>query len=111
MAVKNIFFRDLKLKKDFAEWRVANNNTRRMLDDMLKILIDCGLDFLKDSRTLKGTPRDINTSAKCSGEFIYLGLKMALHKYLEKFHCDEDNLKLAINTDRIPLFKSSSEQL
>ena len=51
-----------------------------MLDDLLKILIDCGLDFPKDSRTLKGTPSDINTSAKCSGEFIYLGLKMALHK-------------------------------
>ena len=82
-----------------------------MLDDLLKILIDCWLDFLKDSRTFKGTPRDINISAKCRGEFFYLGLKMVLYKYLEKFHCDEDNLKLAINTDRIPLFKSSSEQL
>ena len=81
-----------------------------MLDDLLKILIDYGLDLPKNSRTLKGTPRDINTSAKCSGEFIYLGLKRALHKYLEKFHCDEDNLKLVINIDRIPLFKSSSVQ-
>ena len=81
-----------------------------MLDDLLKILIDYGLDLPKNSRTLKGTPRDINTSAKCSGEFIYLGLKRALHKYLEKFHCDEDNLKLVINIDRISLFKSSSVQ-
>ena len=31
--------------------------------------------------------------------------------FTQKFHCDEDNLKLAINTDRIPLFKSSSKQL
>ena len=65
MAVKNIFFRNLKLKKDLAEWGVANNSTRRMLDDLLKILIDYGLDLPKNSRTLKGTPRDINTSAKC----------------------------------------------
>ena len=79
-----------------------------MLDDLLKILIDYGLDLPKDSRTLKETPRDINTSAKCSGKFIYLGLKRALHKYLEKIDCDEDNLKLAINVDGIPLFKSSS---
>ena len=79
-----------------------------MLHDLLKILIDYGLDLLKDSRTLKGTPRDINNSAKCSGKFIYLGLKRALHKCLEKIDCDEDNLKLAINIDGIPLFKSSS---
>ena len=46
-----------------------------MLDDLLQILIDYGLDIPKDFRILKGTPRYINTSAKRSGEFIYLGLK------------------------------------
>ena len=99
MTVKNIFFRNLRLKKDLAEWGVANNSTRRMLDDLLKILVDYGLDLPKDSRTLKGTPKDINTSAKCGGEFIFLGLKRALHKYSEKFDFDEDNIKLAINID------------
>lgn len=82
-----------------------------MLDDLLKILIGYGLDLLIDSRTLKEKPRDINTSAKCGREFIYLGLKKALHKYSEKFDHDEDNVKLAINIDGIPLFKSSSMQL
>ena len=82
-----------------------------MPDDLLKILIDYGLDLLKDSRALKGTPRDINTSAKCGGKFICLGLKTSLQKYSEKFDWDEDNLKLASSIDGIPLFKSSSMQL
>ena len=76
-----------------------------MPDDLLKILIDYGLDLPKDSWKLKRTPRDVNTSAKCSVEVIYLSLKRALHKYLEKIDCDENDLKLAINTDGIPLFK------
>ena len=50
MAVTKIFFRNLKLKNDLAEWRIANNNTRKMLDDLLKILIDYGLDFPKYSQ-------------------------------------------------------------
>ena len=56
MAVKKNFFRNLKLKKDLAEWGVAKNSTRRMLDDLLKILIDYGLDLPKNSRTLKEHP-------------------------------------------------------
>ena len=61
------FFINLKLKQDLTKWRAVNNSTRRKLDDLLKILIDCGLDLPKDSRTLKRIPRDINISAKCSG--------------------------------------------
>ena len=78
-----------------------------MLDDLLKILIDCGLDFPKDSRTLKGTPRDKYFCKMQWGVHLF----RSKDGFTQKFHCDEDNLKLAINTDRIPLFKSSSEQL
>ena len=111
IAVENTFFRNLKLKDDLAEWGAANNSTRRVLDDLLKILIDYGLDLPKDSRTLKRTPRDINTFGKCHGELIYLVLKKALYKSLEKIDGNEDNLTSANNIDGIPLSKLSSVHL
>ena len=82
----------LKLKEDLAEWGTTNNSTRIWLDNLLKIPSDYGLDVPKEFIGLKRTPRNINTSVKCSREFICFGLKTALHKYLDKFDCGEDNL-------------------
>ena len=91
---------------DLAQFMVTENLTRRGRDRLLDILRKQGLDLPKDSRTLLKTPRVVQVSERCGGQYAYLGLKKCL-EMADK--CDV--YELSINADGMPLYKSSNKQV
>ena len=73
------------------------------------MLLENGHELPKDCRTLH-TRKNIVTKSLEEGEYIYYGVKSSLEKILlEHLFLDED-IKLLISIDGLPLFKSSSMQ-
>lgn len=68
--------------------------------------------FLKDSRTLQGTPKSVSVVDRSGGQYKYFGIEHGLKTLHQQSALleDEDNLSLLVNVDGIPLFKSSKTQ-
>ena len=99
--------------EELASWATKNQLSRSALGDLLSILRREGHDLPKDPRTLLGTPRSINIIDKCGGQYIYLGIESRIIKLLERnpdLINDSGTLKLLVNVDGVPLFKSTSDQ-
>ena len=76
---------------------------------MLAILREHGhQDLPKDARTLLQTPRSIATLEKCSGQYIYLGIKNGMERCLQRCkYINVDTIILKVNIDGLPIFKST----
>ena len=99
--------------EELASWATKNQLSRSALGDLLSILRREGHDLPKDPRTLLRTPRSINIIDKCGGQYIYLGIESRIIKLLERnpdLINDSGTLKLLVNVDGVPLFKSTSDQ-
>lgn len=94
------------LQTDIAQFMVTENLTRRARDRLLDILRKQGHDLPKDSRTLLRTPRVVQITERCGGQYAYLGLRKCLDM-ADK--CDV--YELSINADGMPLYKSSNKQV
>lgn len=94
------------LQTDLAQFMVTENLTRRARDRLLDILRKQGLDLPKDSRTLLKTPRVVQVTERCGGQYAYLGLQKCLNM-ADK--CDV--YELSINSDGMQLYKSSNKQV
>ena len=99
------------LQQQIARWAVDNSITRTALTSLLHILDANGLEVPKDARTILKTPRNVETSPMGLGNFCYLGLKPALLRALNEVKPSHKELKLMVNIDGLPLFKSSSTQI
>ena len=67
-----------------------------------------------DSRTLLKTPHIVSQLELFGGKYIYVGLKENIItglKSLEKDDEDVAKIKLIVNVDGVPLFKSSDHQI
>jgi len=93
------------LQSDLAQFMVSQHLTRSSCNELLAVLRKHGLPLPKDSRTLRKTPRNVSTSSKCGGQYVYFGVKKVLR--LAK-PCDVFRLK--INIDGVPLHKSTNKQ-
>jgi len=93
------------LQSDLAQFMVRQHLTRSSCNELLAVLRKHGLPLPKDSRALRKTPRDVSTSLKCGGQYVYFGVKKLLH--LAK-PCDVFSLK--VNIDGVPLHKSTNKQ-
>ena len=84
--------------------------THRGVNHLLCLLREmAGLDYLpRDRRTLCHTLRSVDVVEKCGGSYVYLGLQKGIEK---SFITDGfvSEVKLFINVDGLPLFKSSKE--
>jgi len=100
------------LQKELARWLVLNRITREAGNGLLAVLRRHGHQELpKDSRALKNTPRKITVIDMCGGQYIYLGLKRALHMVsCSKLTSEFCDLDIQIAVDGLPLFKSSPTQ-
>lgn len=88
-------------------WAIEHRITKRALNSLLKILISAGLNGLSsDSRTLLKTPRSVPISQMGSGMFWYNGIQKCLELLYANLNLNTD-VKLNINVDGLPLFKSS----
>lgn len=104
---------DASLQEELARWASENSITRQAISQLVKILKKRGLDLPKDARTLLQTPRHITTVEKCGGLYSYYGIASCLQMILsinKDFTENNNFIKLNVNVDGIPLYKSSNEQ-
>ena len=103
--------RDADMQKKLRNIFVRHGCTRQCMNKILKLLNENGHDFPNDSRTLLRTRRAIEIKEMSEGYYIYFGVKGSLvNKF--KTNCYKERLiKLKINIDGLPLFKSSNFQL
>ena len=103
----------LTLSQELANWATSNALTRKAVNEMLDILRRNGHCLPKDQRTLLKTPTDLSATGKCGGQYIYFGLEAAILKILAQnpdFCVHENVIRLVVNVDGVPLFKSINSQ-
>ena len=103
------------LASDLRNWAAEYNCTQSSVTALLKILGKHNIEGLPlDSRTLLKTPRIVSQLELFGGKNIYVGLKENIItglKILEKDDEDVAEIKLIVNVDGVPLFKSSDHQI
>lgn len=102
------------LAEELKEWVGEFLIKQNALDKLLKILKGHGHDYLPvTARTLLKTPKTVHIDNKSGMEYIYLGLKEQLVKYLFKYPiADQTNtLEISLNIDGLPIFKSSNKAI
>lgn len=105
------YIEEKKDPKMLKRWAIENNITHRALNDLLKLLVSFGLDFLPmDSRTLLQTPKIVNINEVANGKFWFDGITHNLKRILATINRDM-NISLNINIDGLPLFESSKTQM
>lgn len=97
-----------RLIENLRRWSLNFNISANSLTALLLILIEFGLTFLpRDSRTLKSTPRSIQTREVDPGSYWHFGIKRYL-EILKKFRIKcSTTLTLNTSIDGLPICKSS----
>lgn len=101
------------LTKDLAAWATEFKLTREGLNSLLGIIRKQGHTVPKDARTLLQTPRTVEVLDKCGGQYKYYGIEDGLMKVFEQnpFMAETvDPIKMLVNIDGIPIFKSCGTQ-
>lgn len=91
-------------------WAVKHNITRIAMNELLKLLISIGLNYLpSDARTLLETPQSIQLESQANGKVWYCGLKNNLCRI---FNSPKDDIEISLdfNFDGIPLFNSAKHE-
>lgn len=89
-------------------WALGCNIKRNSVTKLLKILKVNGMPFLpKDSRTLLHTPRSVAIEHRAGGKYWHNGLRNCLVPIFSQLN-KSLTIDLTINTDGLPLFRSSS---
>lgn len=96
------------LTDQLRSWAIEFHITQRSLSKLLKILVSCGIHSLpKDSRTLLSTPRSIDIQNRAGGQYYHHGIKKSLCSIFSELDSNL-TIKMNVNVDGLPLFKSSS---
>lgn len=100
------------LDSELAEWQSKHKLTRDAIND-LNILRRQGHRLSKDYRTLRKTPRQIDCSRLCEGDYLYFGVESGLLKILSQHVATSSGERLCIsfNIDAVSLFKPTNTQL
>ena len=95
---------------DIASWSVENSISHQALSGLLKVLrVHCDPELPCDPRTVLKTPRNVDISKKCGGDYVYLGIVSGiLRQGIDIF---SKEISLVVNVDGLPLFKSSNSQV
>lgn len=102
------------LSDSISNWDIHFGVSLVALTALLAILRICHPDLPKDARTLLKTRTKYSILEKAGGQYHYFGIVSSLRNTLSKYiHTLSDGftLKLQVNIDGLPLFKSSSLQL
>ena len=101
------------LRQELAIWATNNNCTRTCVTQLLTILLKHGHgdELPKDARTLLRIPRKVLTTEKCNGEYYYFGLEKGIVQCILQNSFSGDKIELVVNTDGVPIFKSTNVQL
>lgn len=102
------------LSNSLREWAVQHQIPNPSLSDLLGILRKSHPNLPKDPRTLLKTKINYTILNKCGGDYYYFGIVSSIYQEIrQSLHLipDQYTLKLQINIDGLPLFKSTSDQL
>ena len=100
------------LAEELASWTVNNKITRVALNQLLAVLRKYNVGTLpKDSTSLLRKPQNVDFVEKCGGSYKYLGLANGITRVLNAVSYKSDQINLIVNTNGIPVFKSSNIQL
>ncbi|KAL1279273.1 hypothetical protein QQF64_025946 [Cirrhinus molitorella] len=102
------------LSDSISNWAINFGISLVALTALLCILRSCHPDLPKDARTLLKTKTKYSILERAGGQYHYFGILTSIRNVLSKYvHtlADGFSLKLQINIDGLPLFKSSSLQL
>lgn len=100
--------KESSLADKLRSWALEFNVTRRAITSLLKILKFSGMSCLpNDCRTLLQTPRVVHIENVAGGKYWHHGLKIALETLFSSLNKNIE-IKLNINADGLPLFKSSA---
>ncbi|CAH2003324.1 unnamed protein product [Acanthoscelides obtectus] len=101
---------ELSLKDELQCWATNFKISHTALKDLLHILSSYHPELPLVSRTLLQTPKKFDIKSFGSGEYVYLGIKNNLEKFIRQHDYKNDTLILNFNIDGIPLYKSSNMQ-
>lgn len=103
------------LQVSLAAWATRNRCTQVCVTELLAILrLNGHSELPKDPRTLLKTPRNVTVAQKCGGEYVYIGIEKGIRLILKDFpqvSYSSQMVDLLVNTDGVPLYKSSNTQL
>lgn len=103
---------DTSLLTKLHDWAVTYSISHIALASLLSVLRIHHPDLPKDPRTLLGTVSNYRLKDICDGQYYHFGVKSAILDEIRR--CQEllsdACLKLQINIDGLPLFKSSNAQ-
>lgn len=101
------------LKEFLREWAVRNQTPNMSLSELLGFLRIFHPELPKDPRTLLKTKVNYNILNKCGGQYYYFGIASSVSNQIKDNAAslpEQFCLKLQINIDGLPLFKSTSDQ-
>lgn len=103
---------ELQLQENLRKWACKYDSKVTAVTDLLHTLHPL-LPFLPlDYRTLMGSPRTTTTYKLHNGDMLYFGIKRnILRKLRMGLKTDNKTIKLQINIDGLPLFKSSAVEI
>lgn len=94
------------------QWAVQEKVSHVATTKLLHILACFHPNLPLDSRTLLCTPVQIKRIKVGSGHYVHMGLQNALRRFLRQHKWfTESTIKISINIDGLPLYKSSNLQL
>ena len=100
-----------RLSKSLHEWSQKFHVTQVALSELLCILRAEGFsDLPRDARSLLCTPRHVVTTNISGGEYYHFGIQEGLRAFLKGKTIHSNELRLQVNVDGLPLFKSSGGQ-
>lgn len=102
------------LTDSISNWAIQFGISLVALTALLGIVRICHPDLPKDARTILRTQTKYSILERAGGQYHYFGILASLRNTLSKYmHTLVENftLKLKINIDGLPFFKSSSLQL
>jgi hypothetical protein len=100
-------------KDELSDWAIKHKITHAALYDLLHILRQQNDHLPKDPLTLLGTPVEVEVKSIAAGSYYYFGVQSSLSNLVRGngMWQGADELKMHINVDGIPLFKSTNTAL
>lgn len=106
---------NIDLKTFLTQWTIKENISQSSLRSLLQGIkqytcTDCSFNIPLDPRTLVHTPRSTNIEICAGGQYYHFGLKEGILSIISSVSQHIKDIKISVNIDGLPLFKSSQRQ-
>lgn len=96
----------------FQEWAIRNRISHVALNELMKGIKPKYPELPSDARSLLRTPRKVNVEDVKRGQYYHFGLQNCIEQLVSQYSVQLSQIvKVNINIDGLPLFKSSTSQV